>query len=223
MSDLAAPCAARSEHAVRVPARPKLYHITHGDNLRAIIASEGLLADSQAVQGEEPKRIGMPDVVARRQQLPVLCHPPTCVGEYVPFYFCPRSVMLYVIHCANHPGLASTGGQRPIVHLEADLHAVVQWADDRRVRWAFTLSNAARHDAEFRCRLDDLSDVNWDAVVARDWRGPLKGPKQAEFLVHKRVSWSLIERIGVIDAQVAQRVSAITAGTPVEVRRSWYY
>ena len=133
--------------------------------------------------------------------------------------------MLYVIYCANHLGLASIGGQRPIVHLEADLHAVVQWADDRRVRWGFTLSNAARHDAEFRCHLGDLSDVSWEAVEARDWSGPLKGPKQAEFLVHQRVPWSLIERIVVIDDQVAQRVSAITAGTPVrvEVRRSWYY
>ena len=211
--------------AVLVPARPKLYHVTHGANLQAIIAAGGLFANSQAVQGASPTRIGMPEVVARRRQLPVPCHPPTCVGEYVPFYFCPRSVMLYVIHCANHPDLAYTGGQRPIVHLEADLDAVVQWADDRRMRWAFTLSNAAETYAEFRCSRGDLSDVNWEAVEARDWRGPLKGPKQAEFLVHQRVPWSLIERIGVIDAQVAQRVSAITAGTPVrvEVRRSWYY
>lgn len=210
---------------MQVPSRPKLYHITHGANLRAIIAADGLLADIRAGQGAAPKRIGMPGVVARRRQLPVSCHPSTCVGEYVPFYFCPRSVMLYVISRRNDPSLSYTEGQRPIVHLEADLHTVVQWADDRRVRWAFTLSNAAETYAEFRCRLGDLSDVNWDAVEARYWSGALKGPKLAEFLVHQRVPWSLIERIGVIDAQVAQRVSEITAGTPVrvEVRRSWYY
>ena len=38
-----------------VPRRPKLYHITHGTNLRAIGAG-GLLADSEAVQGAAPKR-----------------------------------------------------------------------------------------------------------------------------------------------------------------------
>ena len=208
-----------------VPSNPKLYHITHGANLGAIIAAGGLLADSEAVHGTPPKRIGMANVVDRRKRLPVPCHPTTCVGDYVPFYFCPRSVMLFVISRHNHPGLTYTSGQVPIVHLVADLHTVVEWADRQRVPWAFTLSNAAKSEAEFRCRLDDLSDVHWDAVKARQWSGGLMARKQAEFLVHRRVPWSLIERIGVMDGRVAQRVSQITAGTAVrvEVRSAWYY
>jgi hypothetical protein len=67
----------------------------------------------------------MSEVVARRKRLPVSCHPGTCVGDYVPFYFCPRSVMLYVISRRNHSSLTYRGGQAPIVHLETDLHAVV--------------------------------------------------------------------------------------------------
>ena len=208
-----------------VPSNPKLYHITHGANLGAIIAAGGLLADSEAVHGTPPKRIGMANVVDRRKRLPVPCHPTTCVGDYVPFYFCPRSVMLFVISRHNHPGLTYTSGQVPIVHLVADLHTVVKWADGQHVPWAFTLSNAAKSEAEFRCRLDDLSDVHWDAVKARQWSGGLMARKQAEFLVHRRVPWSLIERIGVMDGRVAQRVSQITAGTAVrvEVRSAWYY
>ena len=167
----------------------------------------------------------MADVVDRRKLLSVPCHPVTKVGDYVPFYFCPRSVMLYVIYRGNHPGLTYTSGQVPIVHLEADLHTVAEWADRQRVPWAFTLSNAAESEAEFRRRLDDLSDVNWEAVKARQWSGRLMAPKQAEFLVHRRVPWSLIERIGVINMRVAQRVSQITAGRAVrvEVRGAWYY
>jgi hypothetical protein len=53
----------------------------------------------------------------RVEELEVSCHPGTKVGDYVPFYFCPRSVMLYVIHRANHPDLSYRGGQEPIVHL----------------------------------------------------------------------------------------------------------
>jgi hypothetical protein len=49
----------------------------------------------------------------------VKCHPGTCVGEYVPFYFCPRSVMLYVINKGNHLDLQFRDGQSGIVHLEA--------------------------------------------------------------------------------------------------------
>lgn len=208
-----------------VPSNPKLYHITHGANLQAIIDSGGLLADSEAVQGRPPKRIGMADVVTRRKLLPVPCYPATRIGDYVPFYFCPRSVMLYVISRGNHPSLTYTSGQRPIVHLEADLHSVAKWADGQRAPWAFTLSNAAKSEAEFRCRLGDLCDVNWEAVKARQWSGGLMAPKQAEFLVHRHVPWSLIERIGVMDGRMAQRVSQITAGTAVrvEARGAWYY
>ena len=77
----------------------------------------------------------MSEVVARRKRLPVSCHPATCVGDYVPFYFCPRSVMLYVISRRNHSSLTYRGGQAPIVHLETDLHAVVEWADGQDNRW----------------------------------------------------------------------------------------
>ena len=56
------------------------------------------------------------------------CRPGLNVGDCVPFYFCPRSVMLYLIHRANHPELDYRGGQGPIVHLEADLHEAANWA-----------------------------------------------------------------------------------------------
>ena len=85
----------------------------------------------------------------------------TGVGDFVPFYFFPRSVILYVISRRNHPSLSNTRGQVPIVHLEADLHAVVEWANGQRVPWAFALGNAAESRAECRCRLIDLSEVNW--------------------------------------------------------------
>jgi len=52
-------------------------------------------------------------------------YPDLYVGDYVPFYFCPRSIMLFIIHQANHPELDYRGGQVPIVHLQADLHTSV--------------------------------------------------------------------------------------------------
>jgi len=202
-----------------------LYHITHGANLRFIIEADGLLANAGDAPGR-PTKVGMSEVVARRKQLPVPTHPGTCVGDYVPFYFCPRSVMLYVISRRNHPSLTYTPGQRPIVHLEADLHTVVEWATRQQVPWAFTLGNAAESRAEFRCRLSELREVNWTAVAADQWSGELKGPKQAEFLVHRHLPWSLVERIGVMRERVKRRVAEIVghpAKPRVEVRREWYY
>ena len=90
------------------------------------------------------------------------CHPGDYVGDFVPFYFCPRSIMLYVIHCANHLEFTYHGGQGPIVHLEADLHEVVAWADRERRRWAFSLSNAGAYYTEFR---DSVAQLDRKSVV----------------------------------------------------------
>ncbi|MDE0024014.1 MAG: DUF4433 domain-containing protein [Spirochaetaceae bacterium] len=210
---------------MRVPKRPKLYHITHGANLRSIIEAGGLLADAGDAPGR-PTKVGMSEVVARRKQLPVPTHPSTCVGDYVPFYFCPRSVMLYVIYRRNHPSLTYAPGQEPIVHLEADLHSVATWAMSEQVPWAFTLGNATESRAEFRSRLSELGEVNWTAIEADQWSGELKGPKQAEFLVHRHLPWSLVERIGVMSVRVERRVAEIVGDSRrlrVEVRREWYY
>ena len=64
------------------------------------------------------------------------------------------------------------GGQEPIVHLVADLRRTVQWAENEKLRWAFTLSNAGAAYFEDRCGLGDLKDIDWEAVRARDWRDP---------------------------------------------------
>jgi hypothetical protein len=144
------------------PQRPKIYHITHVDNLRSVVADGGLLSDAEMLaRGGPVQVIGMSAIKRRRiQELEVSCHTGTKVGDYVPFYLCPRSVMLYVIHCANHPELAYRAGQGPIVHLEADLHRVIQWADATGVRWAFSLSNAGAYYTEFRSRVEDLDELD---------------------------------------------------------------
>ncbi len=126
-----------------IPRNPRVYHIVHVDRV-ASIAADRLWCDAKV-----PERvtggtgIGMPNLKARRLKLGLRSHPELTVGACVPFYFCPRSVMLYVIHMRNHPQLTYRGGQKPIVHLEANLLDVVDWARTQGHRWAFTLSNAS--------------------------------------------------------------------------------
>lgn len=143
------------------PPRPRIYHITHIDNLPAIIDAGGLYSDARMIAAAGPSAaIGMSHIKQRRLALPVGCHPGDHVGDYVPFYFCPRSVMLYVISRGGSSDLAYGGGQGPIVHLEADLHAVVAWADEAGCRWAFSLSNAGAFYTQFRARIEALEEVN---------------------------------------------------------------
>ncbi|NSZ06216.1 DUF4433 domain-containing protein [Agrobacterium tumefaciens] len=211
-----------------IPANPKIYHIVHVDNLASIVADGRLWSDAVMVQRQGGTVIGMGSIKQRRLGLPVSCHQGTKVGEYVPFYFCSRSIMLFVIHCANHPELTYRGGQQPIVHLEADLQQVVQWAEANGQRWAFSLSNAGAVYTQFRTGLDRLVDIDWNAVAATDFRpADVKEGKQAEFLMEQAFPWHLVERIGVHSQAIVARVSEAMQGAAhrptIEIKRSWYY
>ncbi|MCY4076922.1 MAG: DUF4433 domain-containing protein [Acidobacteria bacterium] len=210
-----------------VPVEPKIYHIVHVDRLPSIVADGGLLCDADvASHASEGTTIGMNDIKERRRQLCLTSHRDLRVGECVPFYFCPRSVMLYVIRQANHPKLRYRGGQNPIVHLEADLRRTVTWAEEQELRWAFTLSNAGSYYFEDRCDLRQLDQIDWDAVNAVNWQHCKEG-KQAEFLIERRFDWTLVSRIGVRSDEVSHEVGVVLEGDEgrpsVEVRPEWYY
>lgn len=211
------------------PAHPKIFHITHMDNLPSILADGGLISDAALIaRNAGVATIGMTSIKQRRLTLPVRCHSGDHVGDCVPFYFCPRSIMLYIIHCANHAELAYRGGQEPIVHLEFDLREVAARATTDQRRWSFTLSNAGASYAEFRAHLDELDEINWDAVDSADFRtSAVKEGKQAEFLVHSFVPWDLVRRIGVRNQAIAARVREVISGgahrPPVDVLPQWYY
>jgi len=117
----------------------KIYHITHLDNLKSIIDDQGVWSDSEMyTQKKEYNNVGISAIKNRRMSMQVDCYVGDFVGDYVPFNFCPRSVMLYLLHCSNHQDLLYCGGQLPIIHLQADLLTSVRWADEKGFRWAFT-------------------------------------------------------------------------------------
>ena len=213
-----------------IPDRPKVYHITHVDNLAGIVRDGVLWSDARRIErGLECEVVGLSSIKRQRlESRPVGCRPGTMVGQYVPFYLGPRSVMLYILHMRNHPELTYRGGQKPIVHLVADLHATVAWAEARGRRWAISDRNAGAGYASFYSRLDDLDKIDWDAVGATDWRAPdVKEGKQAEFLLFESFPWSLVERVGVASDALRLQAEAAVASAghrpPVRVERTWYY
>ena len=215
---------------MKAPTHPKIYHIVHVDRLSSIISDDNLWCDAEIVRRSPPgTTIGMNGIKRRRLTGLILkSYPDLHVGDCVPFYFCPRSIMLYLLYQANHPELEYRGGQGPIVHMEADLRASVAWAKTANQRWAFTLSNAGAHYFEDRCDLKQLGEVNWDAVQANQWSGTsIKEGKQAEFLIEYSFPWHLIERIGVHSTGVYQQVINMLpkhGHRPlVEIKPEWYY
>lgn len=213
-----------------VPARPKIYHITHIDNLPSIAAGAGLVSDARRIaSGLASSLVGMSTIKQRRlTQIAVPCHPNTTVGQYVPFYFCPRSIMLFILHRGNHPEVSYKGGQQPIVHLQADFNAVVQWADSNNIRWAFSSGNAGAYVTTFHSHPSQLGVIDWSAVASTDFRDPkVKEGKQAEFLLYDRFPWPLIEKIGTHNGTIASKVKTALSRTGhqpvIAVEPTWYF
>lgn len=209
------------------PEHPKIYHITHADNLPRIIECGKLLSDEQRLQRQQDtQRVGIENIKQARLMKSIPCHPGKTVGQFVPFYFCPRSTMLYILHKGNHPDLEYRGGQQPIIHLQADMKAVVEWADGKGKPWVFTDVNARASYARFYCDVSDLDRVDWHAVIATNWQGTKDG-KQAEFLVHESFPWELVEKIGVhnigIKTRVEEALDSAEHKPLVTVEQDWYY
>jgi hypothetical protein len=208
------------------PANPKIYHIVHVDNLASIVRDGFLWPDAVMAARRTAAIIGNESIKTDRLRLAVGCYPGTCVGDYVPFYFCPRSVMLYVIFRGNHPNLAYRDGQGPVIHLMADMKETVAWAADANRKWAFTDINAASRAADFYNDLARLDQLDWDAIGTRQWV-QCRDHKMAEFLMHEGFPWNLVRGIGVQSESIGARVMAVLSGArhrpPVRVKPDWYY
>ena len=204
-----------------------IYHITHIRNLPNILADEGLWCD-QIVSVRRLAQVGIAHqhIKERRARKVVPVAPGGVVADYVPFYFAPRSPMLYVINKGGVEGYKD--GQQPIVHLISSAE-VVQIAG---LRFTFTDGHAEMNISRFFTDLRDLNQIDWNIMRAGYWvdtreDGDRRRRRQAEFLVHQFFPLALVERIGVINQSMAEQVSRLLeplAQQPaIRVEPAWYY
>jgi ssDNA thymidine ADP-ribosyltransferase, DarT len=202
-----------------------IYHITHFSHLGSIIREGGLRCDRDA-QALCSVPIGHAHIKARRMRRPVRLHPGGTLGDYVPFYFAPRSPMLYAIDRGAVEGYA--GGQTEVVHLVTSVETV----SEGRLAWLFTEGHAEIEYTEFFNDLKDLDKIDWALMHERYWHETNSDPdrkrrRQAEFLVHRFVPWSMVDYVGVrndpMRETVLQQIRAAPHRPQVGVEAGWYY
>lgn len=213
--------------AARSPQRPVM-HFTHVRNLPGILAAGCLRADSQV-----DRRSGLVmeaadlEIKASRRVIPVSLPPFGCVADYVPFYFAPRSPMLFKLARGGVP--TYTQGQEPLIYLVSTVRAIA----DAGLRWLFSDGNCAAAVTQV---FDDLqllgSVVDWQVMRARMWNNTAEDPdrmrrRMAEFLVHDRVPVSCLAGIAVqtqgMKGQVEGLLAAGGCELPVHIRPDWYF
>lgn len=143
------------------------------------------------------------------------------LSDYVPFNFCPRSVMLSAHFYNTVQGYE--GGQQPIVHLVSSINTIQATG----LPWFFTDRHAELDYAGQYETLPELDKVDWSVMPLTYWAGDPKELRMAEFLVHDFCPWSAIESIGVIDNEIESMVRDVIAGAEhqpqVNIKRNWYY
>lgn len=201
-----------------------VYHITHVDNLLSII-SDGFLRSDYEQRKRESKHqnIGYGHIKERRLKHSVRVANKGTLGEYVPFYFCPRSVMLFVIFKGHE---TYRGGQESIIHLVSSVKTIAQVKNP----CFFTDRHA---DLEYAQQCDDLTrlagNIDLSIMQKKYWTDSqeVKEKRQAEFLVHSFCPWSAIEEIGVHNQDIASKVERVLQTAShrpmVRVCKHWYY
>lgn len=205
----------------------KIYHITHFKNLSSIIDTNGLKSWRLLKQQEmNYQNIAHETIQSQRHSLEVPCGPKGTLHDYIPFYFAPRSPMLYSIDKGNVDEY--DGGQEQIIHLCTTIERI----DQAKHSFVFTDGHAIMYDSQFYDNLVDLDKIDWDIMREKYWADTPEDPdrkrrRQAELLVHQFFSWELIAYIGVMTAEIQKYVVQIVQATPhqpnIEVRQDWYY
>lgn len=208
---------------------PEIYHITHIDNLPSIIDAGGLWSDSEVADGRvEARGIAHQHIKDRRAQRIVPIPPGGTLCDYVPFYFAPRSPMLYSIHHGFVEGYH--GGQDNILHLVAQVEDVVQMG----LPFVFSDGHAEMAISTIYNDLTHLDEIDWDLMESIWWNDTQEYPdrkrrRQAEFLVRQFFPWQLITKIGVRLVRIQTEVQAIIEQRSqvhypiVEQELGWYY
>jgi hypothetical protein len=204
--------------------RIRVFHFTHLRNLEGIIA-EGLWSDAACRRdGLTQVEIGSMGIRERRLHLPVGdIAPGGYVGDYVPWYFGPRSPMMFTLSRNNYE---YQEGFDEVVYLVSSVSTLIGLG----CAWIASDRNASLSLAEFTDSEDELpGHVSWDVIKARYWNDYPDGAdlRAAEFLVRDTVPWEAIEAVATKTEEARERVEDLVTGlehTPqVVVRRQWYF
>ena len=194
-----------------VPKTIKIYHITHWKNLKEILASGCLLPHRTIVEnGVGYINIAHSNIRYKRECTTVPIESAGFLNQYVPFYFAPRSPMLYTINKGNVEGYKE--GQASVIYLISS----TEKAERANLKFVFTDGHPIMALTNFYTSTRDLNKVDWSVMKSRMWNDTVGQPdrkrqRQAEFLVEDSFPWQLITNIVVYSKKIESSVKSLLA------------
>lgn len=216
----------------------RLFHITAIANLQNICRAGALLAkNAVTTAGLNYQNIAHGGAQGARAAKSMPVPPGGTVHDFVPFYFAPRSPMLFAIHNGNVAGCSLA--QQDIVHFETTVDGVTAAGE----LFVFFDRNATLAYSKPHTDLSQLDAVAWELLTEQPHLDGFckyfqskhqdlryvdrRERRMAEFLVRDRVPLQHFTRVGVCDTERARQVSAIfhAEGVPLQVAAmpDWYF
>ena len=206
----------------------EVVHFTRVEHLGGM-AEWGMFSDNEAqARGLLQIEVGNSGIKERRRRRAVPIPPGGSVADYVPFYFAPRSPMMYSIERGNVPTYQDGCGR--LAYIVTNIERLVSLG----LPTLLTDRNAVLRLAEFTDARSAARDdfIDWELMQARYWNSTPEEPdrmerRMAECLVHSNVPWEAVTEIVTQTravAEDAERVlTAVGRTTTILVRPDWYF
>lgn len=194
-----------------------IFHFTHIENLQSIV-EEGLKCRNAI---SDYVRLSHQHLTGWRAIKQVPIESGGTVGDYAPFFFAPRSPMLFSIMKGNVGGVPA--GQDNIVYIQTRIRNVVEM----KLKWVATDKNAVLDGATFGNTLRWLEcNINWNLMSRSGFAG-LSAQRMAEFLVWEAVPWSAIRGVATRTTDEQRSVDEVlrrcAVDTPTRAIPEWYF
>lgn len=184
------------------------FRITHIDNLE-IILENGIVCKTHLNASPNYINIGNPEIIDVRNGTRVRVAHYGMLGEYVPFYFTPKSIMLYNIQSGfRHPVVAKRPPSEILV-----MRFRIDELCSLKNRWFFTDGQANDSATNHFHDLSELNSIDWNSIQNSKFSKTDdydRGRRyQAEFLVKDEVPLDKIESFVVYDEKSKIKVETI--------------
>jgi uncharacterized protein YjbI with pentapeptide repeats len=208
------------------------YHFTHVNNIATIFKARELRADI----GAKPKNNSLDQTIkAKRRTKKVKIAPYGLLGDYVPFYFAPRSPALYQLATGDHQ--INKTSQNELVFFRLDFRPVA----DGLVNESLSLisnQHPLKTGALFYTATPEsiATRINWKTIKSFRWQDTdeypnRKSQREAELLIYQRLRLeqingtkiTLATRTNLLQRKIQKMCEENDLDIDVEVQPSYFY
>jgi hypothetical protein len=207
------------------PERAFIFRITHVNNMPWILRN-GIHCKNSSVRDPNFVNIGNAELIVKRNARRMPFDYTRTLSDYIPFYFTPKSPMMYNIR-TGYGGITQRRNSE-IAIMVTSLPKLQEVGSE----FVYSDRHAYLTAATFQSDLADVGCVDWELLQRSDFRRDPEDPEkveryQAEALIYRHLPVENLLGIAACNNQVRGRIADMVQDAhkevPVAVRTAWYF